>query len=307
MHTNRISLARKILVRLTVALGVLLLAGCETVTLTNLTPASMPENPSQIYTFTLRVTPRTNNVPKASITPRIVVDAQSFVMKPSPLGEGLYEFEYQVPAGRDDIAYYYLVTYNVEGNGMATPGDAYTVVAHVSLVRRYVLSLEVNRGPVGSRVSVVGRGFTPQDVVYFSGTKARTVYDSPNSISFFVPPLEAGKNYSVALNGAPGYSPVGTFHIDPSSVTVSPPSLNLRTGARQTLTFSIANAAPPGGTLLDIATDAPESVIMPEVIVPQGQTSVTVTVEGGKPGNGSLYLKGFGAGEVTIPVSVSAK
>jgi hypothetical protein len=41
---------------------------------------------------------------------------------------------------------------------------------------------------------------------------------------------------------------------------------------------------------------------MPEVIVPQGQTSVTVTVEGGKPGNGNLFLKGYGAGEVSVPV-----
>jgi len=51
----------------------------------------------------------------------------------------------------------------------------------------------------------------------------------------------------------------------------------------------------------------PESVIMPEVIVPQGQTAVTVMVTGGKPGNGSLFLKGYGAGEVTVPVSVSAR
>jgi hypothetical protein len=46
---------------------------------------------------------------------------------------------------------------------------------------------------------------------------------------------------------------------------------------------------------------------MPEIIVPQGQTSVTITVEGGKPGSGSLFLKGFGAGEVTIPVTVMPK
>jgi hypothetical protein len=307
MHTNRISPARKILPCLAAALGLALLAGCETVTLTNLTPASMPENPSQIYTFTLRVTPRTKSVTKTSIAPHIVVDTQSFEMKKSALGEGLYEFEYQIPAGRDDIGYYYLVNYDYEGGGTATPGEAYTEVAHAKLVRRYVLSLEVNRGPVGARVSVLGRGFTPQDAIYFSGTPARTAFESPTSISFFVPPLEAGKNYSVALNGSPGYSPVGTFHIDPSSVTVSPTSLMLRTGGRQSLTFSIPNAAPPGGTLLDIATDAPESAIMPEVIVPQGQTSVTVTVEGGKPGTGSLFLKGFGAGEVTIPISVSAK
>jgi hypothetical protein len=133
------------------------------------------------------------------------------------------------------------------------------------------------------------------------------VCESPNSLSFFVPPVEAGKNYKVALNGSPGYVAVGEFHVDPSSLTVSPTSLSLRTGSRQALSFSIPNPAPPGGTLLDIATDVPESVIMPEVIVPQGQTTVTITVEGGKPGSGSLFLKGFGAGEISVPVTVSGK
>ena len=41
MHTNRISPARKIIVWLTAALGLALLSGCETVTLTDLTPKSM--------------------------------------------------------------------------------------------------------------------------------------------------------------------------------------------------------------------------------------------------------------------------
>src|SRR3954463_5933089 len=154
MHTNRISLARKILLGLAATLMLALLAGCETVTLTNLTPATVPENPSQIYTFTLRVAPRSNVVPVASIQPHLVVDGQNFDMKRSALGEGLYEFEYQLPAGREELAYYFLVTYNIESNNTMTPGEAYTAVSHLKLARRYVLSLEVNRGPVGARVSV---------------------------------------------------------------------------------------------------------------------------------------------------------
>lgn len=307
MHTNRISPARKILVWLAAILGLALLPGCETVTLTNLTPASMPENPSQIYTFTLRVTPRTNTVQPASVVPHLIVDGQNFTMKRSPLGEGLYEFEYQIPAGREELAYYYLVNYSVEGNNLVTPNETYTDLTRAKIVRRYVLSLEVNRGPVGARVSVLGRGFNAQDVVNFNGSPARTVCESPNALSFYVPALESGRNYQVTLNSTAGNSPVGTFRIDASSVSVAPTSLTLRTGARQALTFTIPNPAPPGGTLLDLSTDVPESVIMPEVIVPQGQTSVTVTVEGGKPGNGSLFLKGYGAGEVSVPVSITAK
>jgi hypothetical protein len=305
MHTNRISPARKIIVWLTASLGLALLAGCETVTLTDLTPKSMAENPSHIYTFSLRVTPRTNTV--VDVTPRIVVDGQNHNMKKSALGEGIYDFEYQLPPGRDRLAYYYLVNYAIEGNGTRTPGETYTKVENVQIVRRYVLSLEVNRGPVGARISVLGRGFTQQDTVHFSGTPARTVYESPNSLSFFVPPLEPGRNYQITVNGSAGNSPVGTFRIDATTVTVSPTSLTLKTGERQSLTFSIPNAAPPGGTLLDITTDVPESVIMPEVIVPQDQTSVSIAVEGGKPGTGSLFLKGFGSSELNIPVTVSAR
>ncbi len=294
--------ATKILAWLACAAGLVLLSGCDAVTLTDLTPKSMAENPSQIYTFSLRIAKRTSTV--VGLTPNIVVDGKSFELKPSPLGGGLHEFEYQLPAGRDRLAYYFLVTYNIEGNGVLTPREAYTQVETVQIVRRYVLSLEVNRGPVGARISVVGRGFTPQDVIQFNGSSARTAYESPNSISFFVPALEANRNYQVALVSSAGTSPVGAFRIDPSSITVSPAALNLRAGERASLSFALPNPAPAGGTLLDVATDVPESVIMPEVIVPQGQTQVSVNVEGGKPGSGKLYLKGYGSGEVTVPVTV---
>jgi hypothetical protein len=304
MHINRISPARKIICWLAATLALALLPGCNSLTLTNLTPPSTPENPSQIYTFSLRITSRTNTIPPSSITPHIIIDGQSHEMKKSPMGEGLYDFEYQVPAAREDVAYYYLVNYNVEGNSVATPGETYTEVNHLKIVSRYVLSLEVNRGPVGARISVLGRGFTPQDVVAFEGQATRTVMESPNALSFFVPALPPNRNYRVMLHSPSGNSPVGTFRIDASSVTVSPTSLSLASGARQSLSFTVPNPAPPGGTLLDITTDVSESVIMPEVIIPQGQTSVTVTVEGGRPGSGSLFLRGFGTGEITIPVTV---
>ncbi len=305
MHTNRISPARKITVWLSALLAVALFSGCETVTLTDLTPKSMDANPSHIYTFSLRVTPRSTTV--SGIAPRIVVDGQNYGMKKSSLGEGIYDFEYQLPAGRDRLAYYFLVNYNVEGNATQTPQETYTQVEQVQIIGRKVLKLEVNRGPVGARISVVGRGFTPQDAINLSGTSARTVFESPNAISFFVPALEPGRNYQVNLTGITGDSPVGTFRVDPSTVGVSPAALTLRTGERQTLTFTLANPAPAGGTLLDITTDVPESVIMPEVLVPAGQNAVTISVEGGKAGNGSLFLKGFGSGEMNVPVAVTAR
>lgn len=304
MQNSRISLSRKVLFWFGALLGLALLTGCEAVTLTNLTPSSLPENPSQIYTITLRVTAKSTSIPPGSIKPHIIIDATSYPMNKSSLGEGLYEFDYQLPAGRTEMAYYFLVNYQMELSGRFEPRETYSEITRATVVNRYVLSLEVNRGPVGARISVLGRGFTPQDVVYFDNVPARTVYESPNSLSFFVPALDGSRNYQVMLGSNSGNSPVGTFRIDSSNLAVMPSTLSLRSGETQTLTFTIPNAAPAGGLLLDVTTDVPESVIMAEIVVPPGQTTVTVSVQGGKPGNGSLFLKGYGAGEVTIPVSV---
>jgi hypothetical protein len=306
MHTNRISLARKIILSLGAVLGLVLLTGCE-FKLTNLTPNTLPENPSQIYTLSLRVTQKATAVVTGSIDAHVIIDGQNFKMNKSALGDDIYELDYQLPAGRDEMVYYYLVTYRIEAAGQESDREAYTEIIHTKIVRRNVLALLASRGPVGARISVLGRGFTPQDVVYVDDTAARTVFESPNALSFFVPPLEPGKNYKIALSSAAGNSFVGTFRIDPSTLQVSPASLTLRTGEKQTLTFTLPMAAPSGGLLLDVTTDVPEAVIMPEVVVPEGQSSVSITVEGGKAASGSLFLKGYGAGEITIPVSVAAK
>jgi hypothetical protein len=305
MDLKRLSLARQLIPLAGSSLALAALCGCTTVALTNMTPSSLPENPSGIYTFTLRVEPKSASVIPDSITPRIVVGAQSHDMRRSDVSTQIYEFDYRLPPYQNDIGYYYLVSYNTGGDMVTSAHQAYTDVIHTAIVSRYVLSLEVNRGPVGARIGILGRGFTPQDTVGFDGTPVRTVYESPTSLGFFVPALGAGRTYKVTIAGAAGNADVGVFRIDSSDVSVDPASLALAPGMKQALTFTVPNPAPSGGLLLDVTTDVPESVIMPEVVVPAGQTTVTVTVEGGKPGSGSLFLKGYGAGEVTIPVTVS--
>ena len=292
MENNRITQARRFCLSLALVLGLALLTGCEEVKITNLTPTSLPVNPSQTYTFSAR------------IKPKIIIDGQSHPMLPSPLGQDIYEFDYQIPAGRSDVAYYYLVNFDVNFDHKQSTRETYTGLQHATLASRYVLSLEASRGPVGARLGVLGRGFTPQDVVYVGGTPARTVYESPNAVSFFVPALPPARNYDVVLNGANGTQAVGTFRVDAASLSVMPTALNLRSGERQTLVFTTPQPAPGGGLLLDVTTDVPESIIMPEVIVPAGSSTVSVTVEGGLPGSGQLFLRGYGAGEITIPITV---
>lgn len=304
MHHQSVSALPRILRAMFCAAALLLLAGCD-LKITDLTPKALPENPSRIYTFGLRVAPRTTKVVEDSIRARIVVDGQIHEMQAGALGKNVFEYEFQLPAGRDELAYYYIIDYAVEhGGGIARRQD-YTDITRTRVVGRYVMSMETNRGPVGARISVVGRGFGSADVVKFDDQPVRTQFESANAISFHVPAVETGRNYRVTLEGAAGSSPIGTFRVDPAVLDVSPATLSLAEGGVQPLTFTIPAPAPTGGQLLDVTTDIPESVIMPEVVVPAGRSSVMVDVRGGKPGAGHLFLKGYGnTGEIVIPVTV---
>ena len=303
---TRLSQARRIFPGLASAISLLLLVGCN-ITITNLTSDQLRENPSQLYTITARVTPTSRDLDRSSIQVSAVIDGQNLLMRKSALTNDVYEYDYHLPVSRDEAAYYILVRYRFNSSSPSNHYEAYSEIYHFKVVRRYTLPLEANRGPVGARVSVGGRGFTPQDVVYLDTTPARTVYESPSSISFFVPPVQPNRNYNVAVSGGGATLSVGVFRADATGVTVSPTSLTLHCGEQQTMEFTIPNNAPQGGLLLDVTTDIPESVIMPEIVVPEGANNVVITVQGGKPGAGALYLKGFGQGEITIPVAVTSK
>src|SRR5271168_5654771 len=128
MDPKRISVARQFMVGLALAA----LCGCTTVKLTNLTPSSLPENPSGIYTFTLRVVPQSGAVSEASISPHIVVGAESHDMVKSDVSPQIFEFDYKLPAFQSDIGYYYVVDYSAQNAGSQSPMQAYTPIEHAS-------------------------------------------------------------------------------------------------------------------------------------------------------------------------------
>ena len=282
----------------------LLLAGCN-LTITNLTPDTVPQNPSQIYTITASFHPTSNRVETASIAPRIIIDGRSYPMTKSNVNGDIWEFDYQLQAGRASAAYYFICDYKTEDQS-GPASEVYSELQTMKIAARYVLKPEATRAPVGSRVSVLGAGFTPADVIYFGLTPTRTVFESPSSLSFFVPNVAPGQSYKLNVNGPAGALDVGTFRVDAISFQVEPAALALHTGEQQALTFTIPQPAPAGGMLIDVRTDVPASVIMPEVIVQAGQMSVTVPVQGGKPGTGSLFFRSS-AGESTVAVTVTAK
>lgn len=300
MEKNRISHARRIWQWLAAAAALTLLTGCEELVITNFTPSTLPTNPSQIYTFSAKFDPKSRGFVESSLRPQIVIDGQIHDLSPSPVGPEIYEFDYRLPAGRAQVSYYFLATYEISFGGKTSLREAYSPVTVATLMDRQVLSMIANRGPVGARIGIVGQGFTTADVVTLDGQPTRTVFESPNSVSFFVPAVAPGRNYQVAV----GTQPAGTFRVDPIGIEVFPATLNLAQGQTQNVTFTLPRAAPAGGLLLDITTDVPNSVIMPEVVIPAGTNTVTVPVRGGMPGSGNLFLAGYGGGEVVIPITV---
>lgn len=320
MQNNRLSHARRIFLGLGALLG-LMLAGCQTPAITNLTPTSLPENPSQIYTISARINPKDSGYVQGTLLPSLVIDGQRLVLKKSALGEDIYEIDYQVPAGRSELLYFFQINYQIQhGNGLVASREDYTPLQRAQILNRYVLSIEANRGPVGALVGILGRGFTPNDIIYFDETPVRTVFESSKSVGFYVPGLEANRNYRVAIGSGRGQTPVGTFRIDgptgseststgfsapnAGSLIVNPSVVTLKKGERSTLTFTAPVTASSGGLLIDVTTDIPESVIMPEVIIPQGSNTTTITIEGGRPGTGSLFIKGPGVKELNVPITV---
>ena len=108
-------------------------------------------------------------------------------MRQSEEGSNNYAFDYKLPIGQNTALYYYKVDYKFG------TGDEYQYKEYMSkmfetqLINRYVIQLESKRGPVGSKVGIIGRGFSQTDVIVFNGREIDTEFYSAFSIGFSVP------------------------------------------------------------------------------------------------------------------------
>lgn len=289
------------------SIAVLLFTGCSG--LTNLTPERVPENSSRVYTLTMSAYINDGAVIKDTIKPYIVIDEQVIPMKEvkDMKHDRLYEYDYTLPKGRKSAKYYFLLKYQVSNNidgvnknrEMKSP-TVYTLEP----ASRYIVNMQNERGPVGSSIAVLGRGFDKQDIIRVGGVDADTEYLSRSTLSFVVPPLKSGKTYDVELVGEKGEMWIGAFRVDTAKMGVSPSEINMNGGDLTTMIFNIGFSAPKGGYPIDVKTNIPSSVIMDEVVVPEGQSSVSVTLKAAAAGRGALYINGLGFEEKVVPVSI---
>ena len=289
------------------ALAVFVLTGCSS--LTNLTPDRVPENSSGVYTLTMSAYINDGSVVKDTIEPFIVIDGETIPMTAvkDMNKDRIYEYDYTLPKGRKSAKYYFLLKYKVENNVSDTNKNREIkspTVYKLEPVSRYIVNMQNERGPVGSSVTVLGRGFDKEDKIRIGGVIADTEYLSRSTINFIVPPLEAGKTYDVELIGEGGEVWIGSFRVDTAKMAISPETIKMPSGDFVTMIFNIGFNAPKGGYPIDIKTNIPSSVIMEEVVVPEGQNSVSVMLKGAVAGKGSLYVNGLGFNEKVIPVEI---
>lgn len=287
----------------------LLLSGCAG--LTNLTPERMPENSSGLYTLSMSAHINDGSIVPGSIEPFIVIDEKTIPMKTvkNLENERIYEYDYRLPKGRKGAKYYFTLKYKVkntveseEQERTLTSPTVYTLEP----VRRYVVTIQSERGPVGTVVPVLGRGFDKLDKIVIGGVPADTEYVSRATINFTVPPLKSGEDYEVKLVGSEGDMWIGQFRVDAAEMQVSPKKIDIKSGEIVNVIFGIGFTAPEGGYPIDVKTNIPSSVIMDEAVVPEGRSSVSVALKGGAEGEGFLYIQGVGFDEVKIPVSVKS-
>ena len=125
----------------------------------------------------------------------------------------------------------------------------------------------------------------------------------------------SGNNTGAAVVFAAARAPQSTApldtgnHIDinarTNDITVSPTEISIYSGEYKVLKFQTPHVVKGRPLLIDVTTDIPASVIMPEVYVKVGSNVGSVSLKGGKPGKGYLYVKAAGyAKTLTIPITV---
>jgi hypothetical protein len=295
--------------RLTILIAILglgFLSSCRQPTFINLTSKNISQNPSGIYTLQTEVDIQDRKIDTNSISVAAIVGGETIKMIKDPVNPALWSCDYNLPQGFDEATYYFQVNYMKKLNsGALKPGEIKSDLQVFRLENRYVGNLASYRGPVGVEIAVQGRGLTKYDSITFGGEKAQTRYLSENELRFTIPALPAGVDYPVQLIGGPhGALDIGNFRIDQSPLGVVPSSLEIASGDSATLLFKIDYDAPSGGLAIEVRTNVPDSVVMPEASIAEGDRTVNIPIQGGAPGEGKLIITAPGYDSVEVPVRV---
>ncbi|MDR0742568.1 MAG: IPT/TIG domain-containing protein [Puniceicoccales bacterium] len=279
----------------------LVVSGCNSMIVNN-TPAQIPQNGSEIYTIAMSINPDgTYSVPN-SCSARIVIDGE--IHKMDKNNDFEYSYDYARSSDQHKVNYYYEVDYRKKVNGNVRQKSKRSKLYSLTIINRYVVGFESNRGVPGSTITLLGRGFEKGDYVEIGDVPCETTFVSPNALSFVVPILDHNNKHHAKLVSDNGDIGLGIFHIDRVSFHTNLSSINLESGEKQVLVITINFDAPQEGIEIDTTTNIPDSVIMKDIFIPAGTRSTSVVIKGGIAGSGMLYLTAAGFEELKIPVEV---
>ena len=296
----------KLIVLSALSASLFIICGCRQPNFINLTSKNISQNPSGIYTLQTELEIQDRGIKRETVEVFAVVGGEKLVMVQVDLNPELWSCDYKLPTGFDEATYYFEAIYSsILDNGNVAERSVTSDLQVFRLENRYVGNLASYRGPVGAEIAVQGRGLTKYDVINVGEQEATTRYLSENELRFVVPALPSGIDYPVKLSGgAHGALEISSFRIDESRLGVSPNSLEIQSGDTATLLFKIDHEAPTGGLLIDVKTNIPNSIIMPEAIISAGDMTVNIPVKGNDVGEGKLVISAPGFEGAEIPVKV---
>lgn len=87
------------------------LTGCTTTTVTNLTPSRQPRNSAGLYPFEVAFDTNQQSVKEETLTPYVLIGLQSYPMKPAPVLKNRWETLIPIPPDQTVVHYRYKFDY----------------------------------------------------------------------------------------------------------------------------------------------------------------------------------------------------
>ncbi|MDR0418306.1 MAG: hypothetical protein LBH08_02645 [Puniceicoccales bacterium] len=284
--------------------NVLLLAGCGKKNICNLTPKIMPKNQSSIYPIVITIRGTGGNVACKSIEAYVVVNGERHKME--KLSDSTYGCDYCFhDTGK--IPYYIELAYKRSRNGNVQEKTIKSDLFYMEIVPKCVVMLIPNRGPVGTSVNILGHGLAQTDRVGFGKYMVKANWISPEAIGFNVPNVKCDVEYEVRVCSKENREEwiAGTFSVDESVLRCSTGYIHLANGEGQRVVFMLDHPAPANGVKIDIMTDIPNCIIMPEVCVEPGARTVSVNIAATEEsGQGTLFVQADGFSSLEIPLEI---
>ena len=93
----------------------LLLVGCGTTAITNLTPSRLPRKDNGQYAFGVEWASRQQSLIKDSIKPYVIIGLDQYPMERTPLLTNRWETLVPIPTDKDSVIYRYKFDYEYQG------------------------------------------------------------------------------------------------------------------------------------------------------------------------------------------------